>query len=78
MSRVSELDLNGVPLQPQPMDAGGRGGGLTNALTSKIASGSYQAFINQVNAKCCAPARGKTFTAEQAALLIELAAELDG
>lgn len=48
-----------------------------NGLLAKLDEGSYGAFINQVEAKCCTPKRGKLFTPEQAATLIELAQVLD-
>jgi len=47
--------------------------GVTNALKTKLVKGQIGAFINQVNAKCCAPARGKGFTSAEAANLIALA-----
>jgi hypothetical protein len=48
-------------------------GGITRALAAKLTQGQIDAFINQVNAKCCAPARGKGFTSAEAENLIALA-----
>ncbi|MGB5760277.1 MAG: Ig-like domain repeat protein [Acidimicrobiales bacterium] len=54
----------------------GNGPGV-NGLLAKLDQGDYQAFINQVNAKCCTPANGKLFSQAEAAALITLATELN-
>ena len=54
----------------------GNGPGV-NGLLAKLDQGDYQAFINQVNAKCCTPASGKLFSVSEAATLIALANQLD-
>ncbi|AXV09895.1 Serine protease, subtilase family (plasmid) [Euzebya pacifica] len=63
------------------LDASNRPGaqGISNALRSKLASGDYGAFINQVEAQCCIDApggNGKRFTRSQADALITLATYL--
>lgn len=66
-----------IDLVEDILGSGGPGNnGLINALTSKVSNNDYGAFINQISAKCCLPANGKKFTAEQAALLTQLATEL--
>jgi hypothetical protein len=50
--------------------------GIANSLTSKLAVRNIQAFVNQVESQCCAPARNKRFTRPQADTLIALANRL--
>ena len=50
--------------------------GISNSLHAKIANGSWDAFINQVQAKCCTDeggGNGKRFTRRQADTLVTLA-----
>jgi len=43
-----------------------------------VEAGNYAAFINQVEAQCCSPAKGKRLTAEQRDALVAYATELQG
>lgn len=47
--------------------------GIRHALTSKIVNGEYEDFIDQVNALCCAPAKGKRLPEASASELIRYA-----
>lgn len=50
--------------------------GVANSLKAKVAAGNLAAFINEVEAKCCAPSPGKSLTRIQADTLIRLATAL--